>query len=353
MVDDALIRRLPKAELHCHLDGSLRPETLLELAQAAGQPLPAGDVPGLLRAMRVPDNCSLETYLSCFAITLGVLQSADALERAAFELAEDMAAEGAWYLEVRFAPILSTQGGLSPDDAIVAVRAGLARAEGAHGIATGIIVCALRHLSPEASLAAARLAVAHRADGVVGFDLAGPEAGHPPQTHASAFLFAREHDLACTCHAGEGDGADSVRAAIHRCGADRIGHGTRLLLDPALTAYAVDRRIPIEICLTSNVQTSATPDYASHPLRAYFDRGLPVVLCTDNRLMSGTTLVAEYAHAARALHFSFEELAAIARTGLASAFQPWAERQAWLRRFDAALAAIRSAAPIPPVTARA
>jgi adenosine deaminase len=347
MDDPELLRRLPKAELHCHLDGSLRVETLLELANGMQTWLPAHDVEGLRKAMRVPDACTLEAYLSSFSLTLGVLQTAGALERVAYELAEDAAREGVWYLEVRFAPVLNTRFGLSLAGVVSAVAKGLARAERDTGIVARIIVCALRQLGPAASMDAARFAVEHRGDLVVGFDLAGAEAGHAAEVHTAAFRLARENGLACTCHAGEADGPESVRQAIDVCGATRIGHGTRLIGDPVLMAYVADRGIPLEICLTSNVQTGATPSYAAHPLGAYVRAGVPTVLCTDNRLMSDTTVTAEYAHAAKAQGLSATELCAIARAGFEYAFLPEAERRALLARFDAVAASLTSGAQKP------
>jgi adenosine deaminase len=342
MTDREWMRRLPKAELHCHLDGSPRPETLLELGAARGVALPARDAPGIRAAVRAPHGWSLEAYLSCFAVTLAVLQTAEALERVAYEVAEDAAGDGAWYLELRFAPLLTTQGGLRPDAAVAAVGRGLRRAEAARGIICRIIVCALRQLSADASLEAARLAVGLRDEGVVGFDLAGPEAGHPAATHAAAFLYAREHDLSCTCHAGEADDARSVRQAVHRCGANRIGHATRMIEDAALTEYVADHGIAVEACLTSNVQTGAAASYGTHPLRALLERGVSVALCTDNRLVSDTTLVDEYAHAARWQGLNGDQLVAVARAGFAGAFLPWSERRVLLRRFDAAVDALPS-----------
>jgi len=182
-------------------------------------------------------------------------------------------------------------------------------------------------MSPEVSIELAHLAVGYKHRGVVGFDLAGGELGNPASPHAPAFAYAREHDLACTCHAGEGADASSVREAVHVCGANRIGHATRLIEDESLTQYVNDRRIALEICLTSNVQTRAVESYQEHPLRQYFDRGMNVVLNTDNRLMSGTTLTDEYAHAASTLGFSFDELCEISLNGFASAFIPWEERE--------------------------
>lgn len=322
-----LLEQLPKAELHCHLDGSLRPSTMLDLAREYKVAMPRDDAEALGDFMLVRDAANLEDYLTRFDTTLSVMQTADSLDRVAYELAEDAAREGVRYLEVRFAPILNIRGGLSLGEAVEAPLRGLARAERDHGIVARVLVCSLRHLPPNTSMELARLAVAYKSHGVVGFDLAGGEAGHPASAHADAFNYAHAHDLACTCHAGEGDGADSVRQAVHGCCAQRIGHATRLIEDESLTNYVNDQRIALEICLTSNVQTRAASSYEAHPLRQYFDRGLNVVLNTDNRLMSGVNLVDEYLHAARELDFTFDELARMAINGFESAFIPLAERQ--------------------------
>lgn len=337
-----LLRRLPKAELHCHLDGSVRPATLLELAEEYGQPLPSRDVEELRDFMRASDARSLEDYLARFDTTLSVMQTAEALERIAYELAEDAARDGVRYIEVRFAPLLNVRGGLTLGDAVEAPLAGLARAEHDHGISGRLILCALRHLEPARSLETAELAVVYRDRGVVGFDLAGAEAGNPARRHAAAFAYAREHDLACTCHAGEGDDSHSVRQAVHFCGAHRLGHATRLIEDERLTSYVNDRRIALEICLTSNVQTRASLTYEQHPLRRYFDRGMKVVLNTDNRLMSDTTLTDEYLLAATHLDFSLEELAAIALNSFEAAFVPWEERERMIAHARREIAALRA-----------
>ena len=337
-----LLRRLPKAELHCHLDGSVRPETLLELAREYNQPIPRDDADSLREYMRVDDARSLEDYLARFDVTLGVMQSADALDRIAYELSMDAARDGVRYLEVRYAPVLNTRRGLSLGEAVEAPLRGLERAEREGGAMARVIVCGLRHMAPDISLELARLAVAYRDRGVVGFDLAGGELGHPAAPHAAAFAYAREHDLACTCHAGEGADASYVREAVHVCGANRIGHATRLFEDDSLMQYVNDRRIALEICLTSNVQTHAVDSYHAHPLRQYFDRGMNVVLNTDNRLMSGTTLTDEYLHAANALDFTFDELAEIALNGFASAFLHWEERQTLIARVRQEIALLRS-----------
>lgn len=316
----SFLRRIPKAELHCHLDGSLRPATLAELAREYGVRLPDSDPDAVRAYMRVDNAHNLEEYLERFEVTLAVLQTSEALERAAYELAVDAAADGVLYLEVRYAPILNVRNGLTLGAAVEAPLRGLARAERELGIVARTIVCALRTLAPAVSLQMAQLAAEYRSQGVVGFDLAGAERGHPAADHEAAFQHAIAHGLACTCHAGEGWGPDSVRQAVHTCGAKRLGHATRLIEDAALTADVARRGVALEICLTSNLQTHAADSYAAHPLRQYFDQGLAVVLNTDNRLMSDVTLVDEYRHAAEHLGFTADELCRIALTGFEHAF---------------------------------
>jgi adenosine deaminase len=344
LIHSELLRRLPKAELHCHLDGSVRPETLLELAREYRLPVPRDDAEALRDYMRVDDARSLEDYLARFDVTLGVMQTAEALERIAYELAIDAARDGVWYIEIRYAPVLNVKRGLTLGEAVEAPLRGLDRARRDGGAIARVIVCGLRHLSPDVSMQLARLAVAYKDRGVVAFDLAGGELGNPAAPHAAAFAYAREHDLACTCHAGEGAGASYVREAVHVCGAHRIGHATRLIEDESLTQYVNDRRIALEICLTSNVQTHAVESYEEHPLRRYYDRGMNVVLNTDNRLMSGTTLTDEYLLAAKALGFTFDELAEVALNGFTSAFVPWQERAALVERARIEIAALRAGA---------
>jgi adenosine deaminase len=341
-IDRELLRRLPKAELHCHLDGSVRPQTLLDLAGEYGITMPRTDADALGEHMTVRDAHNLEDYLARFTVTLSVMQHREGLDRIAYELAKDAHADGVWYLEVRFAPVLNLGAGLTAPEVVEAVVKGLSRGEAECGIVARVIVTALRDLDPSVSLEMARLAVDFRRNGVVGFDLAGGEAGHPASQHAAAFDYARSHDMCCTCHAGEGDGAQSVREAVQACCAHRVGHGTRLFEDPSLMDFVNDRRIPVEICLTSNVQTRATQSYRTHPLRRYFDAGLNVVLNTDNRLMSATTLTDEYAHAARHLDFSFADLSAIALNGFDSAFLHYQERQDFIARARQAIATLQA-----------
>jgi adenosine deaminase len=341
MVTRSLLTELPKAELHCHLDGSVRPETLLELGREYGVAMPRDDADALRDYMVVRNAHNLEDYLARFTTTLSVMQTAEALERIAYELAVDAAREGVWYLETRFAPLLNSRGGLEPAQVLEAAINGLDRARKDCGIIARVIVCALRTLPPSSSMEMARLAVDFRGSGVVGFDLAGAEHGNPASAHASAFAHARAHDLPCTCHAGEGDGAGSVRDAVHSCCASRIGHGTRLVEDAQLTDFVNDRRITVEACLTSNVQTHAVESLELHPLPEYLRRGLKVVLNTDNRLMSGTTLTDEYQLAYQYLGLGFDDLVQIALNGFEGAFLPWNERQDLMVRAREAIGALR------------
>ena len=337
---DARLSRLPKAELHVHLDGSLRPTTLIDLAVERGVALPAKDGRALAERMVVREAVDLEEYLRPFQLTLAVMQDAEAIERIAYELAEDHARENVRWLEVRFCPGLCTGHGLTGAEVLDAALTGLARARRDHGLGSAVIVTALRTLPAGSSLEMAELAVAYRGRGVCAFDLAGAEAGHPVRDHLEAVRVARASGLPITIHAGEGFGPASIREALELGGATRIGHGTRLSEDPGLLAAVRDGGVVLEVCLTSNVQTGAAASYAAHPLRRFFDEGVRVSLCTDNRLMSGVSLTDEYAHARDALSFDWDQLVEVARTGFAGAFAPADVRTAMLDRFDADVATV-------------
>ncbi len=343
-----LLTALPKAELHVHLDGSLRPTTLIELARERGVPLPTRDAEALERHMRADDARSLEEYLERFVLTLSVMQDEDALERIAYELVEDLARENVCYAEIRFCPALCTRDGLGPEEVLDAALRGMRRAERALPIHVRVIVCALRTLDPGVSVAMAELAVAYRDRGVVALDLAGAEAGNPVREHLEAFRVAQSADLPATVHAGEGFGAPSIREAVELARAARIGHGTRLHEDPELLATVRDRRIPLEVCLTSNVQTGVVSDYRKHPMRRYLDEGIRVVLCTDNRLMSGVSLTEEYRHAVESLALSRDGLVGVARTAFEAAFVEAGLRSALLEAFDEAVTRLRQEGPSEP-----
>jgi adenosine deaminase len=322
-----IVRRMPKADLHCHLDGSLRPSTLLDLSTERGLTLPVHTASALGAWMRVDDARHLEDYLARFEVTLAAMQDTVALERIAYEFVLDAALDGVRYIEARFCPALHVRGDLSLDDVMQAVLRGLARGQKETGALARVIVCALRSVAWPHALEMAELAVAYKGQGVVAFDLAGGELGNPASAHALAFDFARQHDLAVTVHAGEGDGPASIREALHRCGADRIGHGTRLREDPSLEAYVIDHRITLEVCPTSNVQTRVVPTFAEHPLARYVVMGAVITINTDNRLMSGVSLTDEYVRCAQHLQFDIDTLAMLAITSFDSSFLPHMERE--------------------------
>ena len=338
------LHRLPKAELHVHLDGSLRPETMLELAEAQGKPMPADEPEALRDYMHVRDARNLVDYLERFEITLSVMQTADALERIAYELAADLAAENVRYAEIRYSPILNIREGLPLTETVDAPLRGLRRAERELGIRTRLIICGIRNMEPETSRDLADLTVAYKNRGVVAFDLAGAEYNYPAKKHKDAFFTVINQNMAATIHAGEAYGAESIHQALHYCGAHRIGHGTRLFEDPELLRYVRDFRIPLEICLTSNVQTRAVPSFEDHPVRAYFDQGLIVTLNTDNRLMSATTVTEEYWRAHQHLGFGWDELREMALMSFASAFLPWDEKQALIEEVKGEMNAMSSRA---------
>ncbi|WP_437743264.1 adenosine deaminase [Sorangium sp. So ce302] len=326
-------RQLPKTDLHVHLDGSLRLETIIELARTHHVELPTYEPAELRRVMNLGQNCgSLVEYLKAFDITLRVLQTEEALHRVAYELAEDAARENVRYMEVRYSPMLHTRLGLRLTSVVEAVLSGLRTARDALGIESNVIVCGIRNISPESSLEMAELAVAYKGRGVVGFDLAGAEYDHPAKHHKAAFQLVRQNNINCTIHAGEAYGPESIAQALHVCGAHRIGHGCRLREDGDLLHYINDHRIPLECCPSSNVQTGAVRDLASHPLKLYQSLGLRVTVNTDNRLVTDTTVSHELWHCHTKMGFGLKEIKATIVAGFKSAFLPFHIKQAYLRR---------------------
>ena len=349
-----LLRTLPKTDLHCHLDGSLRLSTILELAEVQGVALPASDEDGLRTALRMGENCtSLEHYLEAFGITLSVMQTAESLYRAAYELAEDAARENVRYMEVRYAPMLHTQAGLPLPAIVDSVRQGLRDAERDHGVASGIIVCGIRNMSPVVSFRMAELAIAFKHSGVIAFDLAGAEVDHPAKHHVEAFHLILNNNVNCTLHAGEAYGPQSIHQAIHYCGAHRVGHGCRLAEDGDLLNYVNDHRIPLEVCPSSNVQTGAVADLASHPLRFFFDYGIRVTVNTDNRLITDTSVTKELWLAHKQMGFTLDELLQVIVYGFKSAFIPLREKQALLARVNQELEQLTSTPLKPELADRA
>jgi len=358
VLTEAVIRRAPKALLHDHLDGGLRPQTILELAETVGyQGLPAHDAESLGAWFRASaDSGSLERYLETFAQTLAVMQTVDGLHRVASECVQDLAADGVVYAEVRYAPEQHLEQGLSLEDVVEAVNAGfrdgekLAAAAG-HPIRATALLTAMRHAAKSTEIA--ELVVRYRDQGVAGFDIAGAEAGFPPTRHLDAFEYLRRENAHFTIHAGEAFGLPSIWEAIQWCGADRLGHGVRIVddltvhdvpyaadvaaataADPAavrlgrLASYVRDRRIPLEMCPSSNVQTGAADSVAHHPISLLKRMKFRVTVNTDNRLMSGTSMSREMSLLVHEAGWTLEDLRWATINAMKSAFVPFDERLA-------------------------
>jgi len=335
----SVFEHLPKTDLHVHLDGSLRLETVLDLAKEEGVTLPATDVDGLRAAMNIGQNTgSLVEYLKAFGVTLAVLQTPTGLYRAAYELAQDAAAENVRYMEVRYAPMLHTQKGMRLTKIVETVLKGLHAAELEFGIVSRVIVCGIRNISVESSLEMAELVVAYKNRGVVGFDLAGAEDDHPAKDHQEAFALVRKNNINVTIHAGEAYGPSSIAQAVHTCGAHRIGHGCRLREDGDLLHYVVDHRIPLECCPSSNVQTGAVRSLGSHPMRLYYNLGSRVTANTDNRLMTDTTVSKELWLMHTEMAFSLDDIKQVILNGFKSAFLPFHEKRRFLESVSGELA---------------
>ncbi len=337
------IRTAPKVLLHDHLDGGLRPATVVELAEQTGyDALPTADPDALGRwFVESADSGSLERYLETFAHTVGVMQTRESLVRTAAECAEDLAADGVVYAEVRFAPELHTSRGLPLDDVVQAVLDGFAEgsrnaAAGGHTIRVRALLTAMRHAARSREIA--ELAVAFRDKGVAGFDIAGAEAGFPPSRHLDAFEYLRRENAHFTIHAGEGFGLPSIWEALQWCGADRLGHGVRIIDDIETTGntpvlgllakYVRDKRIPLEMAPTSNIQTGAAPSIAEHPIGLLTELMFRVTVNTDNRLMSGCSMTSEMTALATAFGYGWDRLQWFTINAMKSAFLPFDQRLA-------------------------
>ena len=337
--------RAPKVLLHDHLDGGLRPATVVDLAAESGyRDLPTADAAELGAWFRdAADSGSLERYLETFAHTVGVMQTEPALKRVAAECAEDLAADGVVYAEVRFAPELHVEEGLTLDQVVDAVLTGFAEgsaraAANGHRIRVGALLTAMRHNAR--SMEIAELAIRFRDVGVVGFDIAGAEAGHPPTRHLDAFEYLKRENAHFTIHAGEAFGLPSIWQALQWCGADRLGHGVRIIDDISvpedgsddgvslgrLAAYVRDKRIPLELCPSSNVQTGAAKSIAEHPIGLLARLRFRVTVNTDNRLMSGTSMSREMALLVEAFGYGWSELQWFTLNAMKSSFWPFDQR---------------------------
>ena len=354
------VRRAPKVLLHDHLDGGLRPATVVELAREQGYSgLPTEDPAELGRwFLAAADSGSLERYLETFAHTTAVMQSAPALTRVAAECVEDLAEDGVVYAEVRYAPEQHLTAGLTLTEVVEAVNAGFREGErraaaAGRRIRVGALLTAMRHAAR--SLEIAELANAHRESGVVGFDIAGAEAGFPPTRHLDAFEFLKRENNHFTIHAGEAFGLPSIWQALQWCGADRLGHGVRIIDDievaedgsvrlGRLAAYVRDKRVPLELCPTSNLQTGAASSYAEHPIGLLRRLRFRATVNTDNRLMSATSMSREFTHLVQAFGYTLDDLQWFTVNAMKSAFIPFDERLAMINDvIKPGYAALRSA----------
>ena len=338
MNTEEIIKTIPKVLLHDHLDGGLRPQTIIELAEDLNyDKLPTKNAAELGDWFhRGANKGNLVEYLQGFEHTTAVMQTKEGLKRVAYEMMEDMQKDGVVYVETRFAPVYHRLKGLYYEDSVKAVLEGLEKGKRDFGVGYGLILCGMRNMKDTVDIA--ELAVNFRNDGVVGFDLAGEEGGYPPKKHIDAFQYIQRANFNITVHAGEAFGKDSIWQAIQWCGAHRIGHATRLLedivLDSAgnvisfgdLAQYVLDKRIPLEICLLSNVHTGAVDKIENHPFGILYKEKFRVTINTDDRLMSDTTMTKEFLTAIKHFNLNFEDFEKITINSMKSAFIPYKER---------------------------
>lgn len=338
MTAKEVIKSVPKVLLHDHLDGGLKSETIIELAKDLKyKKLPTEDPEELgIWFHRGANKGNLVEYLQGFEHTCAVMQSKEALERVAYEMMEDMKNDGVCYVETRFAPVFHTTNGLYYEDIVNAVITGLKKGKKDFGVGYGLILCGMRNMKN--TLDIAELAVNFRHRGVVGFDLAGEEGGYPPKKHLDAFQFIQRENFNITIHAGEGFGKESIWQAIQWCGAHRIGHATHLKDDFTfdgegnvvgfgdLAQYVLDKRIPLEICLLSNIHTGAIDKIENHPFGILYNNKFRVTINTDDRLMSDTTMTKEFLTAIKYFNLNLEDIEKITLNAMKSAFIPYNKR---------------------------
>jgi adenosine deaminase len=345
MDDASYFQAIPKAELHLHLDGSVRPQTVLELAKQGGVLLPTADIGKLTDFLEATDStASLVEYIAYFELPIAVLQTVPALERATYELCEDLKNDNVRYAEIRYGPWLHVQQGLSLTDVLRGVLSGWAAGKKAFGLEGGVIVTALRDMPPAQNVSLAQIAGRYVGEGVVGFDLAGDEAGHPPILHEDAFRVARSLGLNITIHAGEAAGPESVRQAISM-GATRLGHGVRAQEDAEVIAMIKENGVQLDMAPTSNAHTKAVRRLEQHPLRRFYAQGIKVTISTDSRTVSDVTLTQEYQTVSRVLGCTREEISAMNLQALDGGFGDEVTRARLRHEFDDAIAKLRPVAP--------
>jgi len=328
------LKKIPKVELHCHLDGSVRPETIIEIAKKQNKKLPSADAAELKKYIQVPQGChSLTDFLKVFDFFLPFLKNPEAVERISYELCEDCAAENVRHIEVRFAPFLLTAENFSMEDVVKMCIRGLSQGSRDFHIKTGLILCCMRFLPEEVNIATVELAKKYLGEGVVALDLAGDESRYPTKNFSRPFRLAVRYEIPFTLHAGEADGPESISDAL-TLGASRIGHGTNLIKDKTLFGIFKDENIPLEVCITSNVQTAVVKDFDSHPVAEFYKKGLKVTLNTDDRSVSGIDLTNEYDIFVNRLGFGMGDLAEVITNGIDSLFISGSEKSLLKKSFD-------------------
>ncbi|MCG2676262.1 adenosine deaminase [bacterium] len=334
-ISPTLVHSLPKCDLHVHLDGSVRVGTIRDAANKMGVRLPTRNLKELARYVQAPPDCrSLSDFLKAFEIFYPVLKDPEILERISYELCEDASKENIRYMEVRFAPVLQAREGFPMEEVVKSVLKGLKRGERDFKIRALLLLCCYRSEPPTTSIETVNLALKYREEGVVGIDLAGDEAHFPVGERKKAFLIAKKNNLPATIHAGEAGGAKNIRFALEVLGGRRIGHGVRLKEDYKLLEKVKRERIPLEMCLTSNVQTQVVKEYDLHPFKEYYDLGIPVTINTDDRSISNVTLTSEIIKAIEYYQLSLEDIKKITLTGIEYAFITEKEREDLKKKFE-------------------
>ncbi|WP_026675090.1 adenosine deaminase [Alkalihalobacterium bogoriense] len=333
----SVIKSLPKVDLHLHLDGSVKPNTLIELAKQKGVILPAETETELLPYMQVTKTGQLKDYLKTFDLVLPMMQTEEALERIAFEVVEQASLDNCIYIEVRFGPILHTREGLRLEQVISAVIKGLQRGESTFGVKARVIASCLRHHSVAENIAVIHAASSFLHKGLVAVDLAGDEGNFPTHLHQEVFAVANEKEIPVTIHAGEAAGPDSIYDAITQLGAVRIGHGVRAREDKDIVDLLIDKKIPLEMCPISNIQTKACDSWESYPFKEYYDMGFTLTINTDNLTVSNTTLTKEFLTLIEYFQLSLDDVLSLLRNGIEAAFLPEVEKQKLRERFESKL----------------
>lgn len=343
MVSAEILKKIPKVDLHCHLDGSVRTSTVLELAKKQKVKLPTDNIEELNKYVQVSPDCrSLTEFLKAFEFFYPLLQNPYAVEKIGYELCEDAASENIKYLEVRFAPFLQATENFKITDVVKICLDGLRQGSRDFKIGVGLILCCYRSIPKEANITTVELAKKYSDSGVVALDLAGDETKYPTRDFAAPFILAKKYKIPFTVHAGESAGSESIKEAV-KLGANRIGHGVHLIDDTDLMEEIKEKEIPLEMCITSNIQTHVIADLESHPIKFFFDSGVIVTINTDDRSVSGIDLTNEYNVAVNRLGFNVSDLIKIIHNGINALFIPNKNKADLSKIFESEISAMRIA----------